>query len=74
MYRLVGIVEHGGTMRGGHYVAYVRGPCLENNVDNSWYYISDSSVRKATLEAVLNSEAYLLFYEKCKINGDSKTQ
>jgi ubiquitin C-terminal hydrolase len=62
-------------MRGGHYIAYVRGPCQENSADkDSWYYISDSSVRKATLEAVLNSEAYLLFYEKCKINGDLKTQ
>ena len=24
-YHLVGLVEHSGTMRGGHYVAYVRG-------------------------------------------------
>ncbi|XVF38002.1 hypothetical protein REPUB_Repub20aG0060100 [Reevesia pubescens] len=24
-YRLVGVVEHSGTMRGGHYIAYVRG-------------------------------------------------
>ena len=63
-------------MRGGHYIAYVRGPSLENNVDNeSWYYISDSSVRKATLEAVLNSEAYLLFYEKCEVKKrELKTQ
>ncbi|CAK9201708.1 unnamed protein product [Sphagnum troendelagicum] len=73
-YRLIGIVEHSGTMRGGHYVAYVRGPVSGENRSedvnpgsHTWFYISDSHVRQTSLESVLQSEAYLLFYEKCRI-------
>ncbi|CAK9201996.1 unnamed protein product [Sphagnum troendelagicum] len=72
-YRLIGIVEHSGTMRGGHYVAYVRGPVNGENGSedvgpgsHTWFYISDSHVRQTSLESVLQSEAYLLFYEKCR--------
>lgn len=72
VYQLIGTVEHSGTMRGGHYVAYVKGSVNyeESEADDSpkgastWYYISDSHVRKTSLEAVLQSEAYLLFYER----------
>ncbi len=75
---MIGIVEHSGTMRGGHYVAYVRGPVFGENGSedvgpgsHTWFYISDSHVRQTSLESVLQSEAYLLFYEKCRIkDGD----
>ncbi|MCD7451393.1 ubiquitin-specific protease ubp2 [Datura stramonium] len=68
-YRLVGVVEHSGTMRGGHYVAYVRGgPKMagkdEDAEDYVWYYASDAYVREVPLEEVLQSEAYILFYEE----------
>uniref|UniRef100_A0A7N0UTL1 Ubiquitin carboxyl-terminal hydrolase n=1 Tax=Kalanchoe fedtschenkoi TaxID=63787 RepID=A0A7N0UTL1_KALFE len=59
IYRLVGIVEHLGTMRGGHYIAYIRGG--EKNV---WYHASDAYVREASFEEVLRCEAYILFYNK----------
>lgn len=74
IYRLIGVVEHSGTMRSGHYVAYIRGPEAEDyqKADNdghcsesTWYRISDTFVRKLSLSEVLQSEAYLLFYEKC---------
>lgn len=74
IYRLIGIVEHSGTMRSGHYVAYIRGPeaedCqkAENDglcAESTWYRISDTFVRKLSLSEVLQSQAYLLFYEKC---------
>ena len=69
VYQLIGIVEHSGTMRGGHYVAYVKGCKMEGKdwsegAISTWYYISDSHVREPCLESVLQSEAYLLFYER----------
>lgn len=75
MYRLVGVVEHSGSMRGGHYIAYVRGGDRRHRGRRSedenrrtthsvWFYASDTLVRETTLEEVLRCEAYLLFYEK----------
>ena len=57
------MVEHLGTMRGGHYVAYVRGGA-KGNGDRLWYHASDSDVRVVSFEEVLRCEAYILFYEK----------
>jgi len=68
-YRLVGVVEHLGTMTGGHYIAYVRackigGRQQQSSGSKSWFYASDGQVREASLEEVLNCEAYILFYER----------
>nr|VDD59507.1 unnamed protein product [Brassica oleracea] len=70
VYRLAGLVEHSGTMRGGHYVAYVRGgggkKVKESDSSSSsvWYNVSDAHVRQVSLDKVLHSEAYILFYER----------
>ncbi|KAF8111628.1 hypothetical protein N665_0074s0151 [Sinapis alba] len=69
VYRLAGLVEHSGTMRGGHYVAYVRGgggkKVKESDSSTSvWYNVSDAHVRQVSLDKVLHSEAYILFYER----------
>ncbi|KAJ4841754.1 hypothetical protein Tsubulata_003044 [Turnera subulata] len=70
IYRLLGVVEHLGTMRGGHYVAYVRGGGRskgkgEKGCESSvWYHASDAYVRQVSFEEVLRSEAYILFYER----------
>jgi ubiquitin C-terminal hydrolase len=76
-------VEHSGTLKSGHYVAFVRGPPAQSqtglkndagSIDNgasSWYYISDSHVHQTTLDAVLQSEAYLVFYERVDTIGVS---
>jgi len=64
---LVGLVEHSGTMRGGHYVAYVRGGHRNSGKENegfTWYQASDAYVREVSLDEVLRCEAYILFYEK----------
>lgn len=70
-YRLVGVVEHSGSMRMGHYVAYVRGgerrssgQAKKESGRGVWYYASDASVRETSLDEVLRCEAYILFYEK----------
>ncbi|XWS35136.1 hypothetical protein CRYUN_Cryun21dG0100300 [Craigia yunnanensis] len=70
IYHLAGVVEHSGTMRGGHYIAYVRGgdkrkgKAEAEHVSSPWYYVSDHYVRHVSLEEVLRCEAYILFYEK----------
>ncbi|KAJ7341779.1 hypothetical protein JRQ81_007014 [Phrynocephalus forsythii] len=84
LYALYGIVEHSGSMRGGHYTAYVkvRPPnkkLLEyissnNNVQGlkesagpsvgQWVFVSDTHVQAVPESRVLNSQAYLLFYER----------
>lgn len=56
-------------MRGGHYVAYVRGAKLEGKTQKEnegclWYHASDVYVRESSLEEVLGCEAYILFYEQ----------
>ncbi|KAL9232771.1 hypothetical protein vseg_007841 [Gypsophila vaccaria] len=75
IYRLLGVVEHSGSMRGGHYIAYVRGGKRKGRSEeeshrqrhNVWYHASDAYVRETTLEEVLRSEAYILFYEKIQL-------
>uniref|UniRef100_A0A8C1WJF1 Ubiquitin carboxyl-terminal hydrolase n=1 Tax=Cyprinus carpio TaxID=7962 RepID=A0A8C1WJF1_CYPCA len=76
LYSLYGIVEHSGTMRSGHYTAYVKSrPSTCNYVQNgldagceylkgSWFHISDSSVHPVPEAKVQSSQAYLLFYER----------
>ncbi|XP_041114634.1 ubiquitin carboxyl-terminal hydrolase 16-like isoform X2 [Polyodon spathula] len=80
LYSLYGIVEHSGTMRSGHYTAYVK---VKSNchlsehlngmtpqvseaesLKGSWFHISDSRVQAVPESKVQNSQAYLLFYER----------
>ena len=57
-FELYGVVEHFGTHRDGHYVAYTRavGP------QAPWYRFSDSKVTEVSEETVLAAQAFLLFY------------
>ncbi|XP_068426276.1 ubiquitin carboxyl-terminal hydrolase 45 isoform X3 [Clinocottus analis] len=81
LYSLYGIVEHSGSMRGGHYTAYVkvRTPQRKreqrhrnlsgareagSSFQSQWVYISDTTVQTVPESRVLNSQAYLLFYEE----------
>lgn len=83
LYGLYGIVEHSGSMRGGHYTAYVkvRAPqkktehhrnltgaressSSSSSAQGQWIYISDTTVQSVPESRVLNSQAYLLFYEE----------
>lgn len=56
-YRLLGVVSHSGGLSGGHYTSFFR-------KNESWYYASDSYVRKSSLSSALAGDPYLLFYER----------
>uniref|UniRef100_A0A3Q0R3F8 ubiquitinyl hydrolase 1 n=1 Tax=Amphilophus citrinellus TaxID=61819 RepID=A0A3Q0R3F8_AMPCI len=77
LYSLYGIVEHSGTMRSGHYTAYVKvrpeRPQPSSNgltgddaepPRGSWFHISDTSVQPVSESKVQSCQAYLLFYER----------
>ncbi|XP_071377986.1 ubiquitin carboxyl-terminal hydrolase 45 [Centroberyx affinis] len=81
LYSLYGIVEHSGSMRGGHYTAYVKVRSPQRKTEQhrrnlsgareassssqgQWVYISDTTVQTVPESRVLNSQAYLLFYEE----------
>lgn len=81
LYSLYGIVEHSGSMRGGHYTAYVKVRAPQRKMEQQhrnvsgardtssgsqgqWVYISDTTVQTVPESRVLNSQAYLLFYEE----------
>uniref|UniRef100_A0A8C6M595 Ubiquitin carboxyl-terminal hydrolase n=1 Tax=Nothobranchius furzeri TaxID=105023 RepID=A0A8C6M595_NOTFU len=75
LYSLYGIVEHSGTMRSGHYTAYIKvrperlkttsnGIATEEPPKGSWFHVSDTSVQPVSESKVLSSQAYLLFYER----------
>uniref|UniRef100_A0A3Q3KRA5 Ubiquitin carboxyl-terminal hydrolase n=1 Tax=Mastacembelus armatus TaxID=205130 RepID=A0A3Q3KRA5_9TELE len=80
LYSLYGIVEHSGSMRGGHYTAYVKLRAAQRKTEHhrnlpgareasssspgQWVYVSDTTVQTVPESRVLNSQAYLLFYEE----------
>ncbi|XP_006894891.1 PREDICTED: ubiquitin carboxyl-terminal hydrolase 30 [Elephantulus edwardii] len=67
LFRLMAVVVHHGDMHSGHFVTYRRSPPSPKNplsTSNQWLWVSDDSVRKASLQEVLSSSAYLLFYER----------
>lgn len=59
VYQLAAVVVHTGDAHSGHFVTYRRG--YQNS---KWYYTSDVEIREVTVDEVLQSTAYLLFYEK----------
>ncbi|NXG77426.1 UBP30 hydrolase, partial [Baryphthengus martii] len=69
LYRLMAVVVHHGDMHSGHFVTYRRSPGSPRSplaVSSQWLWISDDTVRKASLQEVLSASAYLLFYERVR--------
>lgn len=56
-YKLYGVVNHHGSLGGGHYTAYARH-------GDQWYLFDDSRVEEVATEKIVSSAAYLLFYER----------
>ncbi|XP_055908152.1 ubiquitin carboxyl-terminal hydrolase nonstop [Eupeodes corollae] len=57
-YSLYAVVNHLGTIDTGHYIVYVR------HHKDTWVKCDDHTITTATLNQVLDSEGYLLFYHK----------
>ena len=70
VYELYGLVEHHGSLSGGHYVAYVAAEDSdgeeggETRSGRQWYYFSDTQVKRVDEAKVLSREAYILFYRR----------
>ncbi|XP_015778040.1 PREDICTED: ubiquitin carboxyl-terminal hydrolase 22-like [Acropora digitifera] len=56
-YSLFAVVNHSGTLEVGHYTCFIR-------QQQQWFKCDDAWITKATLDDVLQSEGYLLFYHK----------
>ncbi|KAL6641505.1 hypothetical protein ACP70R_019686 [Stipagrostis hirtigluma subsp. patula] len=57
-YDLYGVVQHFGSVMGGHYKCYIRSSQAD------WYKFDDDKVSRASEAEVLGITAYLLFYVK----------
>uniref|UniRef100_A0A0N4UFS5 Ubiquitin carboxyl-terminal hydrolase n=1 Tax=Dracunculus medinensis TaxID=318479 RepID=A0A0N4UFS5_DRAME len=56
-YELFAVINHVGTMDSGHYTCFVRHA-------NQWYLCDDDKISPASIQYVLKSEGYILFYAK----------
>ncbi|XP_022610805.1 ubiquitin carboxyl-terminal hydrolase 30 isoform X1 [Seriola dumerili] len=69
LFQLTAVLVHHGDMHSGHFVTYRRSPSSPRSpspFSSQWLWVSDDSVRKASLHEVLSSNAYMLFYERVR--------
>ncbi|XP_073528595.1 ubiquitin carboxyl-terminal hydrolase 30 [Phyllobates terribilis] len=67
LFRLMAVIVHHGDMHSGHFVTYRRSPTAAKtpkHLSQQWLWVSDDAVRRANIQEVLSSNAYLLFYER----------
>ncbi|XP_023347447.1 ubiquitin carboxyl-terminal hydrolase 22 [Eurytemora carolleeae] len=60
-YELFGVINHIGNLDAGHYTSYIR------QHGNLWFHCNDHQILPASMSQVLDSEGYLLFYHKQKL-------
>jgi len=58
IYDLYAVSNHYGGLGGGHYTAYAK------NTDDKWYKFDDSHVSPQTERHIVDSSAYVLFYQR----------
>ena len=58
MYTLFAVINHVGNLEAGHYTSFVR------QHKDRWFQCNDHQIVPASIEKVLESEGYLLFYHK----------
>ncbi|XP_028312269.1 ubiquitin carboxyl-terminal hydrolase 30 isoform X2 [Gouania willdenowi] len=69
LFQLTAVLVHHGDMHSGHFITYRRSPAsprCSSPFSPQWLWVSDDSVRKASLHEVLSSNAYMLFYERVR--------
>lgn len=69
LFQLTAVLVHHGDMHSGHFITYRRSPSSPHSSSpfgSQWLWVSDDSVRKASLHEVLSSNAYMLFYERVR--------
>ncbi len=54
-YETYAVVEHHGSMIGGHYIMYGRG------VDDMWFEYDDSRVKRVSTDYVISADSYVIF-------------
>jgi ubiquitin C-terminal hydrolase len=80
LYQLVSVIVHHGNHAGGHYTVYRRlfppsiaedykkavsdGMKMKEGDVKEWVHISDEKCESVDLDEVMNSQAYMLFYER----------
>ena len=62
-YTCFGVITHVGSLYGGHYYCYIK-------YGDKWLCCNDSSISAVSEAVVLNSYAYILFYERNKSQQD----
>ncbi|KAF8412057.1 hypothetical protein HHK36_000010 [Tetracentron sinense] len=65
VYELYAISNHYGGLGGGHYSAYAK--LME---ENRWYHFDDSHVSPVSEDEIRTSAAYVLFYQKVKVEPE----
>ncbi|GFR02504.1 ubiquitin carboxyl-terminal hydrolase 8 [Trichonephila clavata] len=63
-YSLYGIVNHFGTLEGGHYTAYC------NTSSQKWYKYDDHEVSEISPSSIRTPAAYILFYRSSDIHSN----
>ncbi|CAH6782602.1 ubiquitin carboxyl-terminal hydrolase 51 [Phodopus roborovskii] len=63
-YSLFAVINHHGTLESGHYTSFIR------QQKDQWFSCDDAIVTKATMEELLYSEGYLLFYHRQDIEKE----
>ncbi|KAK8888117.1 hypothetical protein M9Y10_039178 [Tritrichomonas musculus] len=68
-YNLFGVIEHIGSMSGGHYTAH----CY-HHIKKKWFFFNDDVVKPARPAAAHNKEGYVLFYLRSNDHSSKKFQ
>lgn len=59
IYDLYGVVNHYGTLGGGHYTAF-----CQNFLNKNWYEFNDSRVEEINRKGIVSESSYVLFYRR----------